>query len=620
MAPRKTPTPASSKPPSSRSAKPPSAARRAPRASTATNASFAPTIVESGDADADGDVSMAEPSGHGDPDGPARKKGRVAELAKTGATGLGRKGSVRSVQVNQVPQPPAPATPHLALFIFGTGDMGQFGLGPDELEEIGRPKLHSWFEEQIEDGKLSRDGTSGSGGLETVAAGGMHTLAIDEGGKVRSWGINDNAALGRITANVPDPNDPSATIPNEDLETYPFVVETLEKEGFRAVKVAAGDSVSVALSDKGEIRVWGSFRSNDGVLGFDGVPGHSPFQFTPVPLPSLAKVKITDVSCGSDHVLALTTTGHVYVWGNGQQNQLGRRIMERRRLNGLEPERLALRNIVLVSAGMFHSFAVDKDGQVFAWGLNTFHQTGIPSSRGGDEDMINSPTRVEALSPEEHGGAKVVQIEGGEHHSIFLFDNGEVWGVGRSDANQLGLSKDHPAQEGLKERRAEAIKVKEEAVTAARKKLDEVANSEDQDVKEEAERELAGTQAAMVAALDEFVPEPVRIAFPPIPEKYEVVPPFPSWAESRPQDNPIAHISAGTRHNLAVSRSGHVYSWGLGVNAQLGLGSEETAEVPSLVRSKSLRPYTAVYASAGGQHCVLLAHLTKDANAMDLSA
>jgi hypothetical protein len=49
---------------------------------------------------------MAEPNGHGDADGPARKKGRVAELAKTGATGLGRKGSVRSVQVNQVPQPP----------------------------------------------------------------------------------------------------------------------------------------------------------------------------------------------------------------------------------------------------------------------------------------------------------------------------------------------------------------------------------------------------------------------------------------------------------------------------------------------------------------------------------
>lgn len=49
-------------------------------------------------------------------------------------------------------------------------------------------------------------------------------------------------------------------IPNEDLETVPFVVERLVEEGFRAVQVAAGDSVSVAVSDKGKVRAWGSFR------------------------------------------------------------------------------------------------------------------------------------------------------------------------------------------------------------------------------------------------------------------------------------------------------------------------------------------------------------------------
>lgn len=45
---------------------------------------------------------------------------------------------------------------------------------------------HVRFEEQIEDGKLSRDGQAGAGGLEAVAAGGMHTLTIDEGGRVSS--------------------------------------------------------------------------------------------------------------------------------------------------------------------------------------------------------------------------------------------------------------------------------------------------------------------------------------------------------------------------------------------------------------------------------------------------
>ena len=51
-----------------------------------------------------------------------------------------------------------------------------------------------------------------------------------------------------------------AVIPNEDLETYPYVIEALQKEGFRAVQVAAGDSISVAVNAEGEIRAWGSFR------------------------------------------------------------------------------------------------------------------------------------------------------------------------------------------------------------------------------------------------------------------------------------------------------------------------------------------------------------------------
>lgn len=82
--------------------------------------------------------------------------------------------------------------------MFGNGDMGQLGLGPDTLDEIPRPRIHTWyaysslrygqvtddrFEEMAEDGELSRDGKPG-GGLETIYAGGMHNLAIDEAGKV----------------------------------------------------------------------------------------------------------------------------------------------------------------------------------------------------------------------------------------------------------------------------------------------------------------------------------------------------------------------------------------------------------------------------------------------------
>lgn len=39
-----------------------------------------------------------------------------------------------------------------------------------------------------------------------------------------------------------------------------MMIDTLVEDEFRAVEVAAGASVSVALGLRGELRVWGSFR------------------------------------------------------------------------------------------------------------------------------------------------------------------------------------------------------------------------------------------------------------------------------------------------------------------------------------------------------------------------
>ena len=50
------------------------------------------------------------------------------------------------------------------------------------------------------------------------------------------------------------------------LETQPMLVEGLQDEGFKAVSVAAGDSVSLAISDLGELRAWGSFRVSISIL------------------------------------------------------------------------------------------------------------------------------------------------------------------------------------------------------------------------------------------------------------------------------------------------------------------------------------------------------------------
>jgi regulator of chromosome condensation len=75
-----------------------------------------------------------------------------------------------------------------------------------------------------------------------------------------SCGVNDDAALGRVTKDVPDPENPDAFLNVDELTSIPHPLQTLVDAGFRAVKVVAGDSICAALSDQGELRVWGSFR------------------------------------------------------------------------------------------------------------------------------------------------------------------------------------------------------------------------------------------------------------------------------------------------------------------------------------------------------------------------
>jgi regulator of chromosome condensation len=69
----------------------------------------------------------------------------------------------------------------------------------------------------------------------------------------------------------PDSVDGTQFYTTEELEMTPAVVPKLEKEGFRAVRVAGGDSVSVAISDVGQMKVWGSFRV--GLMGGESVCG-----------------------------------------------------------------------------------------------------------------------------------------------------------------------------------------------------------------------------------------------------------------------------------------------------------------------------------------------------------
>ncbi|KAG5648857.1 hypothetical protein DXG03_000206 [Asterophora parasitica] len=435
---------------------------------------------------------------------------------------------------NPLPTPPEAIRPGLQLFAWGAGNFGQFGMGPDVLGELDKPKKSLWVEEQIAKGTFGEEGA----GIESVVGGGLHTLFIDEKGTVWTCGVNDDAALGRITHEVPDPENPGSFLDVDDLTSIPHPLKSLTDENFRAVQIASGDSICAAVSKDGDLRVWGSFRVNEGSLGFSSGLKH---QFLPVPILDLPHKpgdteKVSSIAAGGNHLLVLTTHGNILTWGAGEQAQLGRKVLERRKINGTVPQKVTLgirsRKAVRIGAGSFHSFAIDDKGDVWGWGLNSMGQTGTGYASAADA-VVQLPQKVKRLSKEELGDDDtVVQIVGGNHHTLFLTDKGRLYACGRSNASQLGLADD---DEAFKDR------------------LD-----------------------------PEFVTEPVLVTFPDM-------------------DDPVVHVSAGPHNNMAVTNGGALYCWGQGTQGELGVPDVEV-KTPRMIVRKEGGAWAAISASCGGQH------------------
>jgi regulator of chromosome condensation len=82
--------------------------------------------------------------------------------------------------VNPLPTVPEKVRPAPQLFVWGAGNFGQFGMGPDVLGELPKPRKNPWVEKKIEEGVFGEP----EAGIESIVAGGLHTLFVDEKGTV----------------------------------------------------------------------------------------------------------------------------------------------------------------------------------------------------------------------------------------------------------------------------------------------------------------------------------------------------------------------------------------------------------------------------------------------------
>ena len=369
-----------------------------------------------------------------EPEIPARKKAKVGPI------------------INDVP------SQTLRVYVCGEGSAGELGLGTEKSAiDVKRPRYNN---------HLAPD----KAGVVQVAAGGMHCAALTHDNKILTWGVNDQGALGRDTnyegnlkdideakaqqekdearlnGDNDDDSDDNSDNPAEDLnplEATPTAIpEELFPEGTVFTQVACSDSATFALTNDGQVYGWGTFRSNEGIFGFNRT---TLIQRVPLQIPELKR--ITHISCGANHVLALDKNGNVFAWGSGQQNQLGRRVVERTKAQGLVPREFGLprKNIRDIGCGAYHSFAIDKNDNVWAWGLNNYGETGIPAGAGDDEAVVLKPVKVATLA-----GKKMTNVDGGAHHSVGTTSEGECLVWGRIDGCQMGIDPKKMYQDDVK--------------------------------------------------------------------------------------------------------------------------------------------------------------------------
>lgn len=157
------------------------------------------------------------------------------------------------------------------VFVVGSGDCGQLGLGQDVLEKE-RPALLSVLQDLD---------------IVSVKAGGLHNAVLTRQGKVYSWGCNDQCALGRV---------------GEETEPGPVVGGGLDAE--TVVSLACGDSVTAALTAQGRVYTWGTFRDNNGIFGL--APGVKTGSL-PRLIPQLKH--IVQIEAGANHLIAMSREG-----------------------------------------------------------------------------------------------------------------------------------------------------------------------------------------------------------------------------------------------------------------------------------------------------------------------
>lgn len=244
--------------------------------------------------------------------------------------------------------------------------------------------------------------------FKQVSAGLCGTVfAIDEYGISWGWGLNRHGAagIGNTEYSVSEPARMAINV--------------------KFTQISANGNHAAAVDAEGHVWTWGiDEHGESGTMSRENKTGGIVLAAYGS---DFSKEKITKVSVGDKHVLALDSNGHVWGWGSNQEGQL---VEEKAYGGDWSPTNLfagtEYADLVFtdIYAGATSSMAVDSNCNTWQWGTGEA-ETPKSVDSGNDPGMPNT-------------GLNFVQTAVGRDHVLCLDKSGVIWSWGKDDYGQLG--------------------------------------------------------------------------------------------------------------------------------------------------------------------------------------
>lgn len=202
------------------------------------------------------------------------------------------------------------------------------------------------------------------------------------------------------------------------------------KGGSSAQHVCAGETHFAVVTVEKELYTWASVQGGAKMVGQLGHGDQASYR-QPRRVERLQGKAIRQVSCGADFTACVTDEDQMYMFGSdyygcvGVENELGMEVLEPVLLDFFQE-----RPVRQVSCGDNHVVALTRSGDIYSWGCGEHGRLGLDC-----EDDFSSPMQVEVPK-----GATIDSVYCGSDSTFFLTESGKVLACGNNELNKLGLN------------------------------------------------------------------------------------------------------------------------------------------------------------------------------------